>query len=269
MRDVELRRSRRPRSRARGQRPRSSLRARPRSRRSAGPLTAAIETRSRGPAIASRRVRLARSRPRPCSRSRGSACISRPRVGDEPQRVFERKHAGHAGGGELAHAVADHERGLHAPGAPQRGERQLQGDESGCVQRGLLERRRRRGLRRCSSSATREPPSSAPQHVVAAVELGAEDGLRCRRARGPCPAYWLPWPVNRKATAGRALAASALHDRRCVRRPAPSRELLHRILAPPAPTTASAVLEVRAAGGRRCGRRRPGRWLRPARAALR
>ena len=67
----------------------------------------------------------------------------------------------------------------------------------------------------CSRSGRAAPPvlgrtaaraaarsSSGSSSGGAAVERRRGTPARCRRARGPCPTYCAPWPVNRNATRG-------------------------------------------------------------------
>src|SRR5262249_35129949 len=60
-------------------------------------------------------------------------------LGDELEAVFEREDAGDAGGDVFADAVADDGGGFDAPGAPQLGESEFEGEESRLGVGGLVD----------------------------------------------------------------------------------------------------------------------------------
>ena len=113
----------------------------------------------------------------------GRQRLHEPRpLGDQPQAVFQREHAGHAGRGELADAVAHHRRRLDAPTAPQRGQRVLDGEHHRLRVARLVQQRT--GLR-------------IQQRQQRAIELRPQQSRHMRRsrrgtsaasrtARGPC-----------------------------------------------------------------------------------
>jgi hypothetical protein len=60
-------------------------------------------------------------------------------AGDERETGGQVHHTGVQGGGDLPDAVPHHHGGLDAPGLPQRGERDFQGDQCGLGDTGLMD----------------------------------------------------------------------------------------------------------------------------------
>ena len=106
----------------------------------------------------------------------------------EAQRVVERHDAGQAGGGVLAHAVADERVGPHAPRHPLPGERVLDREQRRQPPRRRFElRRRRRGrpAARLASMQRRRDRAPAPRQLRHRSTLVRETPARARSS--PCP----------------------------------------------------------------------------------
>ena len=160
-----------------------------------GPLSAAMDSESVHGAMASR-TSASSANTAAMPPLRGSSCMRRPRASTTAQGVGQRQHPGDVRRGQLADAVADHRGRLDAPAPPQRGHGDLVGEERRLGAAGVVDRQP------VGSGAVaehdREEVEAATSRRISAdcVEGVAERRLGLRTAAGPCPAIWLPWPVN-------------------------------------------------------------------------
>ena len=162
---------------------------------------AAIETRPVGRSTPQRSASLADSADRrpsgPCRRVR---CISRPRWQTTLHGVLETRARPRRCGRDLADAVADDRVGLDAPRAPERGERDLDGE-----QRRLGDTRCRRAATSGSSARARPAATSRACAAKPRRTLDRRRGTPARSAaaRAPCPATARPGRRRRRRSASR------------------------------------------------------------------
>ncbi len=96
-----------------------------------------------------------------------------PAVRHQPYGVLEFERSGHVGRGDLAHAVADHRVGAHAPGLPEPGERDLDREHRGLGHVGGLHP----GRVGVAQDVVQGPAGLGAQQLVDVVEGVADHGL--------------------------------------------------------------------------------------------
>ncbi len=144
-----------------------------------GPLTAAMST---CPEISSGAACTAIIAP-----PAGSACISAPRAPDQRAGVLQREHPGHVRGGDLTDRMPGQEVRPQAPRLRQPVEGDLEGEQRGLGDLGLVQPRPPDAMTSAMSNCA-QTASNAP----------ANTGNAACSSR-PIPARWAPCPVNRNA----------------------------------------------------------------------
>ena len=136
-------------------------------------------------------------------RAGGQVLHEPPARGDQAQGIVQgREDAADAGGGELAHAVADHRGRLDPPARPEAGERVLERDDrrlaDGRLQQPRVRSRRVVRARPNIRSRRSRPTIGSRSRRTRRSPRRTTGSVRYRPA--PMPGYCAPWPGNRNAT---------------------------------------------------------------------